>query len=122
MNMLLDSNIIIYAIKPEQDQLRAHLAKYDLSVSAISFLEVLGYHKLTMEEERDFREFFDVVSMIPISQPILSQAVRLRQQRKMSLGDAVISATAILNDLTLVTANSKDFEWIPNLKSQNPVR
>jgi len=39
----------------------------------------------------------------------------------MSLSDAIIAATALEHDLTLVTRNLKDFEWIEGLKLLNPV-
>jgi len=39
----------------------------------------------------------------------------------MSLGDSLIAATALLNDLTLVTANISDFRWIDNIKLKNPL-
>ena len=45
----------------------------------------------------------------------------LRQQRKMSVGDSIIAATALLNGLTLVTANIADFRWIENIKLMNPL-
>ncbi|MCK5521691.1 MAG: hypothetical protein KAI83_01030 [Thiomargarita sp.] len=49
--MLLDSNTVIYAAIPEYSQLRKFLAQYSLSVSTISLIEVLGYHKLTPENK-----------------------------------------------------------------------
>jgi len=85
-------------------------------VSAISYVEVLGYHRLTKSNERDFMDFFDAARIIPVSQTVMEQAVKLRQQRKMSLGDSIISATAILNDLTLITADIADFRWIQNIR------
>lgn len=39
----------------------------------------------------------------------------------MSLGDAIIAATALENDLTLATANIKDFKHIEGLKLINPM-
>lgn len=45
--MILDSNSIIYAAKPEYDFLREFIAENSPSVSAASYVEVLGYHKLT---------------------------------------------------------------------------
>ncbi len=56
--MLLDSNTVIYAAIPEYSQLRKFLAQYSLSVSAISLIEVLGYHKLTQENKQYFQTFF----------------------------------------------------------------
>ncbi len=56
-----------------------------------------------------------------VSDAIVEQAIHLRQQRKMSLGDAVIGATALTHNLKLATANVKDFAWIKNLEVINPV-
>ncbi|MBF0242733.1 MAG: type II toxin-antitoxin system VapC family toxin [Desulfamplus sp.] len=119
--MLLDSNIIIYAIKPEFSNLRDLVEKTHPMVSAISYVEVLGYHKLTSEDREDFEEFFDIVPIIHISQTIIEEAAALRQQRKMSLGDSIIAATTIVHNLTLVTANVKDFEWIQDITILNPL-
>lgn len=114
--MLLDSNAIIYSIKPEFVQLRQLIAEHNPAVSAVSYVEVLGYHKLTVSDKKDFIDFFDATQIIPVSMSVLKQAVALRQQRKMSLGDSLIAATALLNDLTLITANTADFRWIENIK------
>ena len=48
--MLIDSNIIIYAAKPEHDALRRFIAEHTPAVSAVSYVEVLGYHRLTEQE------------------------------------------------------------------------
>ncbi|BBL76066.1 type II toxin-antitoxin system VapC family toxin [Methylomagnum ishizawai] len=120
--MLLDSNLIIYSIKPEYIDLRKWIAENTPSVSAISYLEVMGYHRLTAEDKQDFSEFFSAAPIIPVTQPILEQAVKLRQQRKMSLGDAIVAGTAMVLGSTLATANTKDFEWIAGLTVLDPVK
>ncbi|KAA3616448.1 MAG: type II toxin-antitoxin system VapC family toxin [Calditrichaeota bacterium] len=119
--MLLDSNIIIYAIKPEFDYLRKLIADHSPAVSAISYLEVLGYHKITPTDKQDFAEFFNTSQIVPISHSVLVQAVKVRQQHKISLGDSIVAATAMLNNLTLITANVKDFKMIQDLKLMNPL-
>jgi predicted nucleic acid-binding protein len=48
--MLIDSNIIIYAAKSEHDALRTFIIEHTPAVSAISYVEVLGYHLLTEQE------------------------------------------------------------------------
>jgi hypothetical protein len=118
--MLLDSNIIIYAAKPENTFLRQFIAENAPSVSAISYVEALGYHKLTPDEKQNLEMFFSIASMLMISQAILDRAVQLRQSRKMSLGDSLVAGTALAHDLTLVTRNTEDFKWISNLKLLNP--
>lgn len=118
--MLIDSNIIIYAAKPEHGDLRRFIAERASAVSAISYVETLGYHKLT-EAEREYLElFFAAADVLAISGDVLEQAVMLRQQRKMTLGDALIAGTALAHDLTLATRNTKDFDWINGLRSFDP--
>lgn len=118
--MLLDSNIIIYSAQPEHAQLRELIAEDAPAVSALSYLEVLGYHLLTEQQRQYFEEFFQVAQVLPISQDVLDQAVTLRQQRRMTLGDAIIAGTALVHGLTLITRNTDDFRWIAQLEILNP--
>jgi predicted nucleic acid-binding protein len=118
--MLIDSNIIIYASKPGYEFLHPLMVRPDLSVSVISFVETLGYHQLSEPEKQFLTEFFDNVDMSPLSDPVLQRAVGLRQTRKMKLGDALIAATALHAGVTLVTRNTQDFDWIPDLALLDP--
>jgi predicted nucleic acid-binding protein len=118
--MLLDSNIIIYAALPEHQALRDLIEEQAPAVSAVSYVEVLGYHKLTAEARQFFEDFFGASRVLPISGDVLNEAVMLRQIRKMTLGDALIAGTALFHRLTLVTRNVADFSWIPGIKLMNP--
>lgn len=118
--MLLDSNIIIYSAQPEYPQLRWLIAEHSPAVSALSYLEVLGYHLITEQQRQYFEEFFQVAQVLPISQEVLNRAVALRQQRRMTLGDAIIAGTALVYELMLITRNTDDFRWIAELKLLNP--
>jgi predicted nucleic acid-binding protein len=118
--MLLDSNIIIYAIQPKYAQLRQFIADHAPSVSALSYVEVLGYHRLTEADRIDLELFFQVAQVLPITQSVLEQAVALRQIRKISLGDSIIAGTALVHNLTLVTRNINDFQWIGQLQFLDP--
>lgn len=92
-----------------------------ISVSAISKVEVLGYPFLTDEERRCFEGFFREFVVWPISDEVIDAAIKLRQQRKMTLGDSIVAATALSQGLTLVTRNLEDFSWIHDLPLLNPV-
>lgn len=118
--MLVDSNIIIYAAKPEYLNIRQFIAEHAPAVSAISYVEVLGYHKLVDQERTLLEAFFATAPLIALSQAVLDHAVKLRQVRRMTLGDALVSSTALVHDLTLVTRNIDDFKWIAGLKLLNP--
>lgn len=111
--MLIDSNIIIYAAKSEHTALRSFIAHHSPAVSAISYAEVRGYHRLSDLERRHFESFFDATPILGLTPAVLEQAVKLRQLAKMTLGDALVAGTALSHNLTLVTRNTKDFDWIP---------
>lgn len=119
--MLLDSNIIIYAGQPEYSALQDFIKKHAPAVSAISQVEVLGYHLLVEKDRRNFEEFFNAAIVLPISELVISKAIQLRQQRKVSLGDSVIAGTALIHGLTLLTNDLTDFQWIDGLALRNPL-
>ena len=118
--MLIDSNIIIYASQSEHGELRKFIVDHTPVISAISYVEVLGFHRLTAEDKIHFEEFFVASTILPLSETILNQAIQLRQIQKMSLGDSLIAGTCLVHQLTLVTRNTDDFSWIPNLSLLNP--
>jgi len=57
--MLLDSNIIIYASQPAHVRLREFIAANQTVVSAVSYVEALGYHRLKQADRDDLQRFFD---------------------------------------------------------------
>ena len=119
--MLLDSNIIIYAAEPQHDAVREFIVKHKPSVSAVSKVEVLGYHRLTIEHREKLERIFQLLPVLTVSDVIIDRAVALRQARKMSLGDALIAATALVHSLPVATANVKDYNWIDDLTVVNPL-
>ncbi|MEM9218224.1 MAG: type II toxin-antitoxin system VapC family toxin [Cyanobacteria bacterium P01_F01_bin.150] len=119
--MLIDSNLIIYSTQPPYNQLRSWLVNYATHYSAISRLETLGYHRLNDAEKQALIAILDNLDILMISKVTIEIAIALRQQRKMSLGDALIAATCLEHDLPLATANEKDFKWIDGLTIHNPM-
>ena len=118
---MLDSNLIIYAARPEYPGLRRLIAAHSPSVSAISVVEVLGYHKLSAAERAHFEAFFEAAEVLPLSEAVVSRAVSLRQASKMSLGDALVAATALVFGRELLTRNVKDFAGVPGLVVSDPL-
>ncbi len=115
--MILDSNIIIYSAMPEYAKVRSYLKENEseLAVSAITKLEVLGYHKLSFEDKALFEDFFQTITVLPVSNYVIEIAIGLKQQKKMSLGDSLIAATALVNNHKLFTNNIEDFNGISDL-------
>ena len=119
--MIIDSNLVIYGPKPGYEKLRQYLRGKSVAVSAISLVEVLGYHKLTDSDRNYFEGVFKSFAILPLTDAVVASAVALRQSRKMSLGDALIAATALIARRTLLTHNVKDFAWIAGLTVVDPL-
>lgn len=79
---LIDSNIIIYAAQPQYSNLRLFIAENAPAVSAVSYVEVLGYPRLTLEERQYFEAFFASATILSISDGVIHEAIRLRQTEK----------------------------------------
>ncbi len=118
---MLDSNLIIYAARPEYPGLRRLIAARSPAVSAVSVVEVLGYHKLSAAEKAGFESFFAAAEVLPLSGAVVARAVTLRQARKMSLGDALVAATAMVFGRELLTHNVKDFAGVAGLSVADPL-
>ena len=117
---LLDSNILIYAGQPGNEFLDAWLTSEGARMSAISIPEVLGFTRLSAEDEAVFEAWFARLLIHAVTEPILRRAAALRRQRRMKLGDSIIAATALEIGAELVTRNVDDFKLISGLKITNP--
>lgn len=121
MDIVLDSNVIIYFSDYRKKSLRNWLKQQSLTVSTISQIEVLGFYKITETEKYLTTQFFSKCRVVEINPQIIQESIHLRQQKKMSLGDAIIAATAITEKLPLLTSNTIDFEHIKDLELLNPL-
>jgi hypothetical protein len=119
--ILADSNLIIYAASGKYPELVEWFAENKPVVCAVTLVEVLGYHNLKAEEKDVLENLFAELSVIYPSAEVFQKAIELRQQRNVTLGDALIAATAIFHNLTLATHNLSDFDWADGLDSMDPL-
>ena len=120
--MIVDSNLIILASKPVNPEVRTWVIQNPGSISAITRVEVLGFPNMEESERLIFDLIIERHTAIPISDSVLDEAIRLKQNKKMSLGDSIIARTAILNGGELATRNLKDFKNITGLSAGDPTR
>jgi toxin FitB len=113
---LADSNILILAASRLDHPLQAWLEEQVPAISPITRIEVLGFHKFKPGEKALIQALIDPLDELGIGPATVNLAIGLRQQRKMSLADALIAATALEHNLTLATRNLDDFSWVPGLR------
>ena len=118
---IIDSNIIIYSALDDFSYLREYLKDSLNYVSQFSQIEVLGYFGLKPNQKKYFESVFYSLNVIPISEVIVQKAIDLRQQKKMSAGDSLIAASALIYNFDVITRNTIDFNWINDLKVFNPI-
>ena len=113
--ILVDTNIVIYATDPALRAVRKFLEDSTLAISVITRVEALGYHALDAMREADLEQFFLGVTIFPVDDPVITEAIRIRRRQRVKLGDALIAATAIVHGLRLATNNVRDFQAILGL-------
>ena len=117
---LIDTNILIDAQMmrlPNQGlNFLAKAINDNFIISFITLIEYLGYKNISKASE----EFISMANVIETDKVIIQTCIDLRKNYKIKLPDAIIAATALTRNLTLVTANEKDFTIIQNLIVINP--
>lgn len=107
MKALFDTNILIDYLNGVAAA-KTEIAHYERpAISVISWIEVLVGTKSTVEAET--RKFLASFERLELNEKIAGRAVALRRATKMRVPDAIILATAQVQNLLLVTRNTKDF-------------
>jgi predicted nucleic acid-binding protein len=125
INYLWDTNTAIYYL---QQQFPANAEKFidniiltDTPViSAITEIELLCWKTDTEKDLQVLHSFINDTTVIELEQTIKLKTAELRKAHKIKLPDAIICATAIVYNLTLITRNTSDFKNIDNVKLINP--
>ena len=116
---LIDTNIIIdfseNRLPVNAKLFVAEIIDKEPNISIINKIELLGFSVVTSE----IIEFTDAANIINLTEDIANQTIRLRKKRKIKLPDAIIAATALVYNLTLISRNTKDFDGIDGLEFIN---
>jgi predicted nucleic acid-binding protein len=110
---LFDTNTLIYYFSglTDDDELPKLLSQ-DFRTSVITKIEFLGWRKFGEDASllATARDFLRHAIVLPLDDRSAELAIDLRQRFRVKTPDAIIAATALANDLTVVTNNKKDFE------------
>jgi tRNA(fMet)-specific endonuclease VapC len=119
--ILCDTNILIEFYKNNTaiiQELR-QIGSQNLAISIITRAE-LYYGAINKNELKRIQKHLDLLQNIPTDRSISEQFIQLMANyslsHKLTIPDALIAATALVNDLELYTLNIKDFRFIENLR------
>ena len=114
---LIDTNVIIDNFGNKLPQAaKDFLYDLDITVSAVTKIEVLGWLNATKEQLNPLYAFMELATILPMDEAVIDKTVAIRQTKKIALGDAIIAATAQFYDFTIVTNNERDFNRVTGLK------
>jgi len=88
--------------------------------SAITRLELFGLPGLEDEEERKITELLNPFPEITVDSRIIDRAIRVRKAKRIKVPDAIIAATALERECSLITRNIEDFKGIAGLVVIDP--
>jgi len=119
--MLFDTDIFIWVQKGNTNAAQLMETSKERYLSVQTYMELLqsAQNKKQHKQIKDFLAAFDFI-IIPFTENIGHRACIYIEEYTLSngirAGDAIIAATAIENNLTLVTSNAKHFKTIRDLK------
>lgn len=89
------------------------------AVSIVSKIEVLGFNGNGTELKR-LSEFIALGSIIFIDEAIANKTIQIRKATRIKIPDAIIAATALVYNLTLLTHDANDFKNVYGIQLIDP--
>jgi predicted nucleic acid-binding protein len=117
---LADTNTIIDYLENKLPENSIQLIdSIDIQFSVISRIELLVWQKATEGQLKILNDFINVSTVFGLSESVIVKSIEIRRKYRLKLPDAIIAATAIANNLTLLTRNMSDFEKVKQLRCIN---
>jgi predicted nucleic acid-binding protein len=118
---LIDTNVIVDYLGNKLPLAGASfIDNLPVVISVITRIEILGWYNATSEQLAKLQPFIQNAFIYSLTERHIEHTILLRQKHRIKLPDAIIAATAIVEQLTLISRNSDDFKNIDGLKLLNP--
>jgi predicted nucleic acid-binding protein len=121
--MLIDSDVLIWYIRGNKNAKNAINNNIPFKISVINYMEIIQGMKDKRElklSQKYLKKWS--VNIIQINQSISTRTMFLVEDyflsHSLELGDAIIAATALENQETILTGNDKHYKFIPNIQIQ----
>lgn len=119
----VDTNILIYHTKGSQHTvafITDLINKHAFNISILTKIEFLGWDKHTPDGYEKCKRLLDRATIYSLDDIIADKTIELKRKLNIKLADAIIAATAISNNLKLLTRNVDDFKMIDEIEVINP--
>lgn len=115
--LILDTNSLLFFL---QGKLNLKNDLKDIGIFVITKIEYLVNPELGLHDIHLFNKLQEAINIFYLSdkeEAIFKETIKIRKKYKLKLPDALIAATAIINNATLISADDA-FSKIFNLKFQ----
>lgn len=117
---LMDSNIVIDFFGNNLLQKPSFVSNLPAIISVVARIEIMGWYNATPAQLNKLQLFTENAFIYQLTETIIQKTISVRQKHKIKLPDAIVAATALIENKTLVTRNVNDFKNIPGLNLFNP--
>jgi predicted nucleic acid-binding protein len=91
------------------------------NISVITQIEALSWRNPDIRKEMIIRDFIENANILALSPKVVAQCVLIRRGKKIKTPDAIIAATAIVHNFSLITSDA-DFRNIQGLSIIDPYK
>ena len=124
MICVLDTNPLIYFIdgsaQPDVIERIESAIRAGARFSVVTRIEILSWREHTADSRLKAAALLNQLVEIPLTQSIVDRTIELRSMVSIKLPDAIIAASALVENLPLMTRNTGDFTRIPGLVLIDP--
>ncbi len=118
---LMDSNTVIDFLGDKLPPTTvAFLENITPIISVITRIEVLGWFNVLPEQITALSAYMEEVTILPLEELVILKTIELRQNYHIKTPDAIIAATALVQNFTLISRNLSDFKNIDGLDTIDP--
>ncbi|OJV16681.1 MAG: hypothetical protein BGO21_27815 [Dyadobacter sp. 50-39] len=122
---LWDTSIAVYYLQQHlppyvEDVMDGIAQNSRICFSVLTEIELFSWKSATQFDFDLVTMFVGVSLLFELEKDIRDKAAELRRHHNLELPDAIIAATAMVHELTLITNNTTDFAGIEKLRLLNP--
>ncbi|TAN01289.1 MAG: type II toxin-antitoxin system VapC family toxin [Chitinophagaceae bacterium] len=118
---LIDTNAVIdYLSNKLPGNASNMLDEEALEISVIIRMELPAWGNAESQQLSILEDFINSVVVWSLDEPVIIKGIEIRKNFRIKLPDAIIAATPVVHELTLVTRNVNDFKNITGLRLINP--